>query len=232
MERHARSRSSAISACRAARSRSTCSSSRWKRAFQLMEIRAALGPHFVGFNTGRWDYINSVSDAAAWDPAVVNPEHRRHHDDLRLHARLRGSRAPRGQHAGSPRSLRALAGRDGAQHPGRLGRRRRRRAWRARWPAPSANSARARAANGSRTGRWCTSSGPSGRRSGSANQLGRAFPPLTYTAADADGLFLLEPAPRTIRGARDLISVALQYGNAFGRGLPGRRAQAGGLLRQ
>jgi malate synthase len=28
----------------------------------------------------------------------------------------------------------------------------------------------------------------------------------------------LDPAPRTIRGARDLISVALQYGNAFGRG--------------
>jgi malate synthase len=28
--------------------------------FQLMEIRAALGEHFVGFNTGRWDYINSV----------------------------------------------------------------------------------------------------------------------------------------------------------------------------
>ena len=41
--------------------------------FQLMEIRAALGPHFVGFNTGRWDYINSVSDAMAWDPAFVNP---------------------------------------------------------------------------------------------------------------------------------------------------------------
>jgi malate synthase len=29
---------------------------------------------------------------------------------------------------------------------------------------------------------------------------------------------MLEPAPRTIRGARDLISVALQYGNAFLRG--------------
>ena len=42
-------------------------------AYQLMEIRAALGLHFVGFNTGRWDYINSVSDAAAWDPAMVNP---------------------------------------------------------------------------------------------------------------------------------------------------------------
>jgi malate synthase len=41
--------------------------------FQLMEIRAALAPHFVGFNTGRWDYINSVSDAASWDPEFVNP---------------------------------------------------------------------------------------------------------------------------------------------------------------
>ena len=41
--------------------------------FQLMEIRAALGKHFVGFNTGRWDYINSVSDAMAWDPEFVNP---------------------------------------------------------------------------------------------------------------------------------------------------------------
>ena len=41
--------------------------------FQLMEIRAALGMHFVGFNTGRWDYINSVADAMAWDKAFVNP---------------------------------------------------------------------------------------------------------------------------------------------------------------
>ena len=44
-----------------------------KACFQLMEIRAVLGPRFVGFNTGRWDYINSVSDAMAWDPAFVNP---------------------------------------------------------------------------------------------------------------------------------------------------------------
>lgn len=42
-------------------------------SFQLMEIRAALGQHFVGFNTGRWDYINSVADAMAWDPEFVNP---------------------------------------------------------------------------------------------------------------------------------------------------------------
>jgi malate synthase len=60
---------------------------------------------------------------------------------------------------------------------------------------------------------------PVWERAGRANQLGRAFPPLTHTDADARGLTLLEPAPRTIRGARDLLSVGLQYGNAFGRGL-------------
>jgi malate synthase len=52
---------------------------------------------------------------------------------------------------------------------------------------------------------------------GEANQLGRKFPALTYTEADADGLILIEPAPTTIRGARNLLSVALQYGNAFGK---------------
>jgi malate synthase len=59
---------------------------------------------------------------------------------------------------------------------------------------------------------------PVWEKTGQPNQLGRNFPPLTYTPADADGLILLEPAPRTIRGARDLLSVALQYGNAFGQG--------------
>jgi malate synthase len=59
---------------------------------------------------------------------------------------------------------------------------------------------------------------PVWERAGKENQLGREFPPLTYTETDAAGLMLLEPAPRTVRGARDLLSVALQYGNAFGRG--------------
>jgi len=54
---------------------------------------------------------------------------------------------------------------------------------------------------------------------GQDNQLGKEFPRLSYTQADADALILLEPAPRTVRGARDLLSVALQYGNAFGQGL-------------
>jgi malate synthase len=60
---------------------------------------------------------------------------------------------------------------------------------------------------------------PVWEKAGEANQLGRAFPPLTYTTADAVGLVLLETAPRTIRGARDLLSVAIQYGNAFLQGL-------------
>jgi malate synthase len=60
---------------------------------------------------------------------------------------------------------------------------------------------------------------PVWQKVGDDNQLERKFPPLTYTPADADGLLLLEPAPRTVRGARDLLSVALQYGNAFGQGL-------------
>src|SRR5206468_8170874 len=57
---------------------------------------------------------------------------------------------------------------------------------------------------------------PVWERAGEENQLGRAFPPLAYGSADADALLALEPAPRTIRGARDLLSVGLQYGNAFG----------------
>jgi malate synthase len=54
---------------------------------------------------------------------------------------------------------------------------------------------------------------------GQANQMGRKFPALEYTQADADGLTHLETEPRTVRGARDLLSVALQYGNAFEQGL-------------
>jgi malate synthase len=60
---------------------------------------------------------------------------------------------------------------------------------------------------------------PVWERAGQPNQLGRPFPKLTYTPEDAAALTLLEPGPRTVRGARDLISVAMQYGNAFGQGM-------------
>ena len=60
---------------------------------------------------------------------------------------------------------------------------------------------------------------PVWEKAGQPNQLGRQFPGLTYSYEDAEGLILIEPAPTTIRGARNLLSVAIQYGNAFGQGM-------------
>jgi malate synthase len=186
--------------------------------FQLMEIRAALGRHFIGFDTGRWDYINSVSDAMAWDPAFVNPNidaitmtygYMRHYEDrVRRAANTPDQRGqftlwqggmepniPVGSPAGVANSMkRAVAGAEREQREGASGK------WVAHWKMVHIVR-------------------PVWENAGQNNQLGRAFPPLTYTAADQDALVQLEPAPRTIRGARDLLSVALQYGNAFGRGL-------------
>ena len=62
---------------------------------------------------------------------------------------------------------------------------------------------------------------PVWEKAGEANQLGRKFPVLTYTDEDAEGLTLLEEAPRSIRGARNLISVALQYGKCIRTGISG-----------
>ncbi len=186
--------------------------------FQLMEIRAALGQHFVGFNTGRWDYINSVSDAMAWDRAFVNPNidaitmtygYMRTYEDrvrracntpdrLGRHALWQGGMEPNipvGSEAGVASGMRrAVAGAEREQREGASGK------WVAHWKMVHIVR-------------------PVWERVGQDNQLGRPFPPLTYTPADADALFLLEPAPRTVRGARDLLSVALQYGNAFLAGL-------------
>jgi len=187
-------------------------------SFQLMEIRAALTPHFVGFNTGRWDYINSVADAMAWDPGFMNPNidaitmtygYMRNYEDrvrravntpdqLGQYALWQGGMEPNipvGSAAGVESGMkRAVAGAEREQREGASGK------WVAHWKMVHIVR-------------------PVWERAGQANQLGRSFPPLTYTQADADGLTLLEPAPRTVRGARDLLSVAIQYGNAFGRGL-------------
>ena len=186
--------------------------------FQLMEIRAALGGHFVGYNTGRWDYINSVSDAMAWDPQFVNPNidaivmtygYMRHYEDRVRRAvntpDLDGQCAlwqggmepniPVGSEEGVVRSMaKAVAGAEREQREGASGK------WVAHWKMVHIIR-------------------PVWEKAGQSNQRGRSFPTLTYTDADAAGLVQLEPAPRTVRGARDLISVALQYGNAFGQGL-------------
>ena len=186
--------------------------------FQLMEIRAALGKHFIGFNTGRWDYINSVSDSMAWDPDFVNPNidtitmtyaYMRNYEDrvrracstpdqLGQFSLWQGGMEPNipvGSETGVANSMkRAMAGAEREQREGANGK------WVAHWKMVHIVR-------------------PVWERPGQDNQLGRPFPPLTYTKADADALIELEPAGRTIRGARDLLSVALQYGNAFGQGL-------------
>jgi malate synthase len=186
-------------------------------SFQLMEIRAALAPHFVGFNTGRWDYINSVSDAAHWDPEFVNPNidaitmtygyMRNYEDRVRRavntpdrngrYALWQGGMEPNipvGSEAGVAAGMKkAVAGGQREEREGASGK------WVAHWKMVHIVR-------------------PVWEKAGKDNQMGRKFPALTYTPEDAAGLFLLEPGPRTVRGARDLLSVALQYGNAFGRG--------------
>jgi malate synthase len=184
----------------------------------LLEIRAVLGKHFVGYNTGRWDYINSVSDAMAWDKSFINPNiesitmtygYMRNYEDRVRRAvntpDINGNFAlwqggmepniPVGSPEGVSSSMqKAVAGAEREQREGASGK------WVAHWKM--VNIVR-----------------PVWERIGEPNQLGRKFPPLTYTQADADGLILIEPAPITIRGARNLLSVALQYGNAFGQGM-------------
>ncbi len=188
-------------------------------AFQLMEIRAALGQHFVGFNTGRWDYINSVSDAMAWAPSFVNPNidvitmtypyMQAYEDRVRRAVNTPDTRGryalwqggmepniPVGSEAGVRTGMeRAVAGARREQREGASGK------WVAHWKMVHIVR-------------------PVWEAAGEANQRGRAFPPLTYTPDDAAALTALSgDDPRTIRGARDLLSVGLQYGNAFGQGL-------------
>lgn len=186
--------------------------------YQLMEIRAALGKHFVGYNTGRWDYINSVSDAMAWDQSFINPNiesigmtygYMRNYEDRVRRAvntpDLNGNFAlwqggmepniPVGSPEGVNASMeKALAGAERELREGASGK------WVAHWKMVHIVR-------------------PVWEKKDQANQMGRTFEKLSYTQEDADGLIYLEPAPRTIRGARNLLSVGLQYGNAFGQGM-------------
>ncbi len=185
--------------------------------FQLLEIRAALGQHFVGFNTGRWDYINSVADALCGVEDFINPniesitmtypymaayEDRVRKavntpDKLGNYSLWQGGMEPNipvGSKKGVEASMtKALAGARREQAAGASGK------WVAHWKMVHIIR-------------------PVWEEVGDPNQLGRDFGPLTYTEADRQALISLEPAPLTIRGGRNLLSVALQYGNAFLQG--------------
>eukprot|EP01013_Petalomonas_cantuscygni_P030335 TRINITY_DN56300_c0_g1_i1.p1 TRINITY_DN56300_c0_g1~~TRINITY_DN56300_c0_g1_i1.p1 ORF type:complete len:1398 (-),score=445.34 TRINITY_DN56300_c0_g1_i1:415-4608(-) len=185
-------------------------------SYQLLEIRAALGKRFVGFNTGRWDYINSVADCLAGTSAVhpnisevtmkyaymaayedrvrraVNTP-----DALGQFALWQGGMEPQipvGSQEGVTEALRrAVVGAQREQEAGASGK------WVAHWKMVRTIRAV-----------W--------EKAGQPNQLGREFPKLSHTEADSKALTNVAKGPRTIEGARDLISVALQYANAFERG--------------
>ena len=186
--------------------------------YQLMEIRAALGKHFVGYNTGRWDYINSVADAMAWDYDFIHPNieevtmtygyMRVYEDRVRRavntpdkngnYALWQGGMEPNipvGSDEGVAAGMKkAVAGAEREQREGASGK------WVAHWKMVHIVR-------------------PVWENAGEVNQLGRDFPPLGYSEKDAGDLMLLEPATTSIRGARNLLSVALQYGNAFLQGM-------------
>ena len=148
--------------------------------YQLMEIRAALGEHFVGFNTGRWDYINSVADAMAWDASFIDPNidaitmtygyMRNYEDRVRRAVNTPDSRGryalwqggmepniPVGSPDGVKRAMeRAVAGAEREEREGASGK------WVAHWKMVHIVR-------------------PVWERVGKANQLGRSFPTLMYT---------------------------------------------------
>ncbi|NND05864.1 MAG: malate synthase [Saprospiraceae bacterium] len=185
--------------------------------YQLLEIRAALGVHFVGFNTGRWDYINSVADALCGIDDFINPNIEAvgmtyaymaaYEDRVRRavntpdqngdYSLWQGGMEPNipvGSKAGIEASMKkALAGARREQAAGASGK------WVAHWKMVHIIR-------------------PVWEEVGEVNQMGRKFPPLTYRGEDRIALVSLAPAPRTIRGGRNLVSVALQYGNAFLQG--------------
>ncbi|KAJ1443951.1 malate synthase [Ochromonadaceae sp. CCMP2298] len=185
--------------------------------FQLLEIRSALGLHFVGFNTGRWDYINSVADALCGIADFINPNIESitmtyaymaaYEDRVRKVVNTpdkngnfslwQGGMEPNIP-VGSPEGVKAsmekaLNGAKREQAAGASGK------WVAHWKMVHIIR-------------------PVWEEVGEENQLGKDFGKLTFTEEDRQALMSLAPAPLTIAGARNLLSVALQYGNAFLQG--------------
>lgn len=185
--------------------------------YQLLEIRAALGLHFVGFNTGRWDYINSVADALCGIDHFINPNI----ESITMTYAYMGAYEDRVRRAvNTPDRKGNFSLWQGGMEPN--------------IPVGSAAGVKTsmeKALNGAKREQAAGASGkwvahwkmvhiirPVWEKVGEINQLGKDFGPLTYTKEDQLALIALAPAPLTIRGGRNLLSVALQYGNAFLQG--------------
>ena len=203
-----------------------------EETFQLMEIRAALGKHFVGFNTGRWDYINSVSDAMAWDKDFLNPNiesitmtygYMRNYEDRVRRAvntpDINGNFAlwqggmepniPVGSKEGVESSMeKAYAGAVREQQEGASGK------WVAHWKMVHIIR-------------------PVWEKAGEENQLGREFPsPNLYPRRRETALTLLEPAPKNHQGSPQSSERGSSVRKRVRSGVSGSGSEAGGLLRQ
>lgn len=186
--------------------------------FQLMEIRAVLANRFVGFNTGRWDYINSVADATSWDEDFINP-------DITSITMTFAYMKNYEERVRSAVNTPDLSGRSVLWHSG----------METNIPVGSdsgvahsmqqAVNAAERECNAGASGKWVAHwkmvhlIRPVWQKLGRDNQLGKSFPALLYGAQQASDLYAMQAAPRTLQGVRDLLSVALQYGNAFLTGM-------------
>jgi malate synthase len=186
--------------------------------FQLMEVRAALGRRFVGFNTGRWDYINSVIDAKHGDQNFILPgiSHITMTNGFMKHYEARVFQAantpdkngryvhwiggmepniPVGDEKAVEAAMKkAVAGKQREFEAGASG------AWVAHWKmVPVVRPV------------WEKGLVNAGK----VNQLGKMAKPLTYTAQDFKDLFERPSGKITQKELEDMISVLLQYVNGF-----------------
>ncbi len=179
-----------------------------------------MGKHFVGYNTGRWDYINSVADAMAWDKSFINPDieaitmtygyMRNYENRVRCAVNtpdINGNFAlwqggmepniPVGSEEGVTASMKkAVAGAEREQREGASGK------WVAHWKM--VNIVR-----------------PVWEKAGAVNQLGREFPRLSYTQQDADGSDFIEKASDYHSGSKKFVECCFAIWQRFWTGHAG-----------
>ncbi|HTL69657.1 MAG TPA: phosphoenolpyruvate carboxykinase (GTP) [Candidatus Eisenbacteria bacterium] len=192
---------------------------------QLMETRAALAPRFVGYNTGRYDYIASVTDAKHGDPAFIQP-------DISEITMTKGYMAAYESRVLNAANTKDRKGRTvlwigGMEQQIPVG-------------SPAAvQQAMARAQQGKErefkrgaSGAWVAhpkmvpivqqvwkdglaGTGKVNQLGLTQNLLGQKIEPLGYGPSDFQALFAIPQGQLTEKGIRDALSVLVQYANAY-----------------